>query len=217
MSTKDTPSGADSDAFGMNIEFSVPESVTDSLDEGFNRYGVRELDDGSIDVIFAAMEPGVRHEGTPFEVEITEQFLSRVASKNYPDRIPVQFDHSHSQRANVGWVYGDQVKFSDGFLRVKAHIPATGSQIREDTISDFTHDPPAITDGSVGLDPRSIEVKDKPNKDDPAQFVDAVLQEFSLTPFPAGYDDGGLSPNFSEVNRSMTPTWGESRLVSREI
>lgn len=216
MSTNANP-GVESDAFGMNIEFSVPEGVVDTLADGFNKYGVREHEDGSIDVIFAAMEPGVRHEGTPFEVEITSEFLARVASKSYPERLPLQFDHSHSQRANVGWVYGDKVRFSDGSLRVMAHIPATGSQIREDTISDFTHDPPAITDGSVGLDPRSIEVNEAPNRDDPATFTDADLQEFSLTPFPAGYDDGGLSPHFSEVSRSMTPTWGESRLVVRKI
>jgi hypothetical protein len=217
MSTTDNQPDTDSGAFGMNVEFSVPDAVAETLGDGFNRYGVREHDDGSIDVIFAAMEPGVRHEGTPFEVEITDQFLSRVAAKKYPDRIPLQFDHSRSQQANVGWVWGDKVKFSDGFLRVMAHVPATGSQIREDTISDFTHDPPAITDGSVGLDPRSIEVKEAPNRDDPAEFTDARLQEFSLTPFPAGYEDGGLSPHFSEATMTMTPEWGESRLVTREI
>jgi hypothetical protein len=217
MSTDATPE-TESDAFGWNITFSVPEAVATSLEDGFNRYGVREHEDGSIDVLFAAMEPGVRHEGTPFEVEITEQFLSRVASHKYPDRLPLQFDHSHSQRANVGWVYGDKVKFSDGFLRLMAHVPNTGSQIRTDTIADFTHDPPAITDGSLGLDPRSIELSDRPNRDEPAEFTDARLQEFSLTPFPAGYDDGGLSPNFSEVvSGAMTPVWGESRLSARKI
>lgn len=217
MSTTDDNQSVESDAFGMNIEFSVPEGAIGALADGFNQHGVREHEDGSIDVIFAAMEPGVRHEGTPFEVEITEEFLAKVASKSYPERIPLQFDHSHSQAANVGWVYGDRVKFSDGFLKVMAHVPATGSQIREDTISDFTHDPPAITDGSVGLDPRSIEVNEAPNRDDPAEFTDAELQEFSLTPFPAGYENGGLSPNFSEVSEPMTPTWGESRLTTREI
>jgi len=216
MSTNAQPT-TESNAFGMNVEFSVPGGIVDSLGEGFNQYGVREHEDGSIDVIFAAMEPGTRHEGTPFEVDITSEFLSKVASKSYPERIPLQFDHSHSQQANVGWVYGDKIKFSDGFLRVMAHVPATGSQIREDTIADFTHDPPAITDGSVGLDPRSIEVKEAAKRGDPAEFMDAVLQEFSLTPFPAGYDDGGLSPHFSEVSEPVTPVWGESRLIVREI
>jgi hypothetical protein len=67
------------------------------------------------------------------------------------------------------------------------------------------------------LDPRTIEVADGPNRGDPAEFTDAALKEFSLTPFPAGYEDGGLSPHFSEIGRSMTPVWGESRLVVREI
>jgi hypothetical protein len=221
MSTKQTtPDSGDSenDTFGWNISFSVPEPVVQSLDDGFNRYGVREHDDGSIDVIFAAMEPGIRHEGTPLEVEITDQFLSRVASHSYPERIPFQYDHSRSQRANVGWVYGNKLKFSDGFFRVMAHIPNTGSQIRSDTIADFTHDPPAISDGSVGFDPRTIEVERPSNRDEKPVFTDARLQEFSLTPFPAGYDDGGLTPAFSDVvSGAMTPVWGESRLTSERI
>jgi hypothetical protein len=217
MSTQDSQPDDNSDFFGMNIEFSVPGGIVDTLGDGFNQYGVRELEDGSIDVIFSAMEPGVRHEGTPFEVEITAEFLQKVASKSYPERLPLQFDHSKSQRANVGWVYGDRVKFADGYLKVMAHVPATGSQIREDTIADFTHDPPAITDGSIGLDPRSIEVKETRNRKDPAEFTDAVLKEFSLTPFPAGYENGGLSPHFSEVSQPVTPAWGESRLIVREI
>lgn len=198
MATATTDSDDPSTTFGMNIEFSTPNSVLDGVGDGFNEYGVRELEDGSIDVIFAAMEPGLRHEGTPFEVEITPEFLQAVASKQYPDRIPLQFDHSQSQQANVGWVYGQRVKFADGYLKVMAHVPATGSRIREDTIADFTHDPPAISDGSIGLDPRTVEVAGTSKRGEPAEFVDARLQEFSLTPFPAGYDDGGLSPQFAE-------------------
>lgn len=202
--------------FGMNIEFSTPSQLLEPMGDGFNEYGVREHDDGSIDVIFAAMEPGVRHEGTPMEVEITPKFLQTVASKRYPDRVPLQFDHSQSQQKNVGWVYGDRVKFADGYLKVMAHVPATGSRIREDTIADFTHDPPAISDGSVGLDPRSLEVSGDSQRGEPAEFVDGRLQEFSLTPFPAGYDDGGLSPEFMERsgNKELGDTlWGEGDLV----
>ena len=200
-------------SLGWNIQFSVPESVVDTLGDGFNKYGVREHDDGSIDVIFAAMEPGVRH-----NIEVTPSFLSNVARHDYGGRIPLQYDHSHSQRANVGWIEPGNIKFSDGFLRVMAHIPNTGSQIRTDTINDFTHDPPAISDGSVGLDPRTIEVERPSERGEKPVFVDARLQEFSLTPFPAGYDSGGLTPAFSEVvDGAMTPKWGESRLRFREI
>ena len=191
---------------GWNITFSLPDQVVDSLGDGFNRYGVREHDDGSIDVIFAAMEPGVRR-----GVEVTDQFLQNVTSHNYGSRLPLQYDHSQSQRANVGWIEPENVKFSDGFLRVMAHIPNTGSQIRTDTINDFTHDPPAISDGSVGFDPRTVEVEAE--RGSKPTFVDAQLQEFSLTPFPAGYDDGGLSPVFNIGDGPVKMDWGEGDVV----
>jgi hypothetical protein len=213
MSTEAQPAEGEETGFGWNIEFSMPPAVVDSLDDGFNKYGVREHDDGSIDVIFAAMEPGVRK-----GIEVTDQFLSRVASHNYGGRLPLQYDHSHSQRANVGWIEPENIKFSDNYLRVMAHVPNTGSQIRTDTINDFTHDPPAITDGSVGFDISSIEVERPSSRDEKPRFTDARLQEFSLTPFPAGYDNGGLTPAFSDVvAESMTPIWGESRLQARKI
>ena len=206
-------SDAETDSVGWNITFSLPERVVDSLGDGFNRYGVREHEDGSIDVIYAAMEPGVRR-----GVEVTEQFLQNVANYNYGGRFPLQYDHSHSQRANVGWIEPSNIKYSDGFLKVMAHIPNTGSQIRTDTINDFTHDPPAITNGSVGFDPRTIEVEAPSERGENPTFVDAQLQEFSLTPFPAGYDNGGLTPAFSEVvGEAVTPVWGESRLQSRKL
>ncbi|SEL17975.1 hypothetical protein [Haloferax larsenii] len=213
MSTAHDAPQDETDGFGWNITFSAPEVIVREED-GFNEYGVREHDDGSIDVIFAAMEPGERK-----GIRVTEAFLRRVASHNYRDRLPLQFDHSRSQRANVGWIDPANIKFADGFLKVMAHIPNTGSQIRTDTIADFTHDPPAITDGSVGFDFRSIKVERSNHPKDKPEFKDARLQEFSLTPFPAGYDNGGLSPQFSEsVDSFMTPNtpeWGESCLLAR--
>lgn len=196
----------DDNSIGWNITFSLPEQVVDSLDDGFNKYGVREYEDGSIDVIFAAMEPGVRR-----GVEVTDSFLSNVARHDYNSKLPLQYDHSYSQRANVGWIEPQNIKFSNNFLRVMAHIPNTGSQIRSDTINDFTHDPPAISDGSVGFDPRTIEV-DSQRGEDPT-FVDARLQEFSLTPFPAGYDSGGLSPVFNIGDGPVEMEWGEGDVV----
>ncbi|WP_330630671.1 hypothetical protein [Halocatena halophila] len=207
----------------LNVNFAQVDRLGD-IDDGFNEYGVRELDDGSIDFTFAAMEPGIRHEGTPFEVEITEQFLRKVATKDYTSRLPVQDGHEKNQRSNVGWLRSNRVKFSDGFLKLMGHIPNTGSQVRSDYISDFTHDPPAIQHGSVGFDPRSLKVETSQDKNEPATFTDGRLHEFSLTPFPAGYDNGGLTAQFSGVfndngtaEGSMTPTWGESRLVARRL
>lgn len=181
----------DSDAdFGMNLTFST--LPTEALSEGFNQHGVRENEDGSIDVRFNAMEPGTRR-----GIDITPEFLQGVAA-SAESRIPVQMDHSKSQRANVGYVDPTNVKFGGEFLQAQIHVPNTGSDIRKDVIADFTHDPPQITDVSVGYDPKSIEVENVRGSGNP-RFVDGRIREFSLTPFPAGYDNGGLTPEFSSA------------------
>lgn len=183
--------------FGMNLEFR--QLPTDALTEGFNQYGVRENDDGSIDVRFRAMEPGTRR-----GIDITADFLRDVSSHEY-GRIPLQLDHSKSQRANVGYIDGNKVKFSeDGYLSVQAHIPDTGAQRRKDIIADFTHDPPQITDISVGFDPKSLEVQKPSKRGENPEFVGGRIREFSLTPFPAGYDNGGLTPEFSAAVERAT-------------
>jgi hypothetical protein len=197
--------------FGMNLEFSIlPE---EALSDGFNRYGVRENDDGSVDVRFAAMEPGERR-----GFEITPEFLRNVTRHEY-DRIPVQLDHSKSQRANVGYIEPENVRFDD-ILKTQIHIPDTGSSIRDDIIADFTHDPPQINDISVAFDPRTVEVEPPSSKGEAPEFVDARIREFSLTPFPAGYDNGGLTPEFSSAveQASISPSEYEepdSQLITR--
>lgn len=198
--------------FGMNLEFnSLP---TDALSDGFNRHGVRENDDGSVDVRFAAMEPGERR-----GFEITPEFLRNVTSYEY-GRIPVQLDHSDSQRANVGYVKGDKTDFTDGVLKTQVHIPNTGSSVRDDIIADFTHDPPQINDISVSFDPRTVELDPPDTRGEAPTFVDGKIREFSLTPFPAGYDNGGLTPEFSSAveQASITPeefSEPESKLITR--
>lgn len=181
--TVDDPDGE----FGMNLEFSV--IPQEALSEGFNQYGIRENDDGSIDFRFNAMEPGERK-----GVNITPEFLRNVVSHDY-SRIPVQMDHSNSQMANVGYVEPDKIQFND-MLQLQGHIPNTGSSVKDDIISDFTHEPPMIDGISVGYDPRTVKVR-KGERGEPPEFVDARIREFSLTPFPAGYDNGGLTPEFS--------------------
>lgn len=197
-----------------DLTFSVRLSpVTDA--DGFNEYGVRQHDDGSIDVVFNAMEPGLRKGSLGFDVRITEGFLQHVAG-NFSEPVPLQLDHSRSQMANVGVV--KEVRFASPFLRVLGHIPNTGSRIRTDVIADFTHEPPAITDGSAGFgDSFELERNDAGE----LEFVDATLAEFSLTPFPAGYDNGGLSPAFAEAVRKAgivdgpEPPVGTSRVKPR--
>lgn len=196
--------------FGMNIEFSVlPE---EALAEGFNKHGVRENEDGSVDVRFNAMEPGPRK-----GFEITPKFLRNVTSYDYSN-IPLQLDHSKSQRANVGHV--NRVQFDGDFLQAQVHVPNTGSSVRDDIIADFTHDPPQIQDISVGFDPRTVEVEPTDGDDTGPKFVDGRLREFSLTPFPAGYDNGGLTPAFSAAvqKANVVPdefSEPESQLISR--
>lgn len=179
--------------FGINLEFRAPPEQ--ALAEGFNRYGVRENEDGSVDVRFNAMEPGVRR-----GIEITPEFLRNVVQKEY-SRLPLQLDHSDSQRANVGYIEPENLKFggSDGMLQVQAHIPNTGNSLRDDIIADFTHEPPQITDISASFDKSSVEVEAPESRDEPPKFKDARLRELSLTPFPAGYDNGGLTPAFSDA------------------
>lgn len=201
--------------FGINLEYAaVPRS---RLGDQFNEHGVRVNEDGSVDVRFKAMEPGVRR-----GIDITSEFLDSVAT-NANGQIPLQLDHSDSQRANVGFIDPTQVKFVDGFMQVQAHVPNTGSSVRDDVIADFTHTPPQITDISVGFDPKSVEVEPPSSRDDNPQFVDANIREFSLTPFPAGYDNGGLTPAFSAAveqaafseESTETQDEAESQLIKR--
>lgn len=176
--------------FGINLRFSTP--AQQALTEGFNRHGVRENDDGSLDVRFNAMEPGVRR-----GIEITPEFLRRTTRKDY-DRIPLQLDHSDSQRANVGYIEPGKIQFND-LLQIQAHIPNTGSEVRNDIIADFKHEPPQVTDISASFDRESVEVEAPESRDGTPKFVDGRFREFSLTPFPAGYDNGGLTPAFSSA------------------
>lgn len=197
---------SDNDVLGMNVSFdSVGEELVSTLDlgGGFNEYGVRENDDGSLDVIFRAMEPGVRDNGG-HTFEITSSFLRRTTGYDY-DRIPLQEDHDKSQQKNIGWIPGDRVKFNQDAVYLIPHIPNTGSQRRKDVIADFTHDPPAIQDGSIQFDPRTVDFEFDKGSDTP-RFKDGKILEFSLTPFPAGYDDGGLSPAFSQKLESASPS-----------
>jgi hypothetical protein len=193
--------------FGFSVTFdTVGEALRSKLDlNGYNEHGVKEYDDGSIDVVYRAMEPGTRN-----GLEITADFLQTTVGYQYGS-LPFQMDHSLSQHDNVGSI--GELWFRDGALGLRGHIPNTGSSTRSDVIDDFTHDPPAITDGSISFDNRTVEY-DLPegyesieqwfwfgdHENEHPELVDAKVQEFSLTPFPGGYDteSGGLSPAFQE-------------------
>lgn len=216
MNTVSIADNDDNGKFGVNVEFSRP--AQSILGDGFNEWGVRENEDGSVDVRFEAMEPGERRGAM-----VTPEFLQNVTQHDY-DRIPVQLDHSDSQRANVGYIDPSKLQFSEK-LALQAHFPNTGSSVRDDIIADFTHEPPQIQDLSVSFDPSTVEVEPPSERGDAPEFVDARLREVSLTPFPAGYDNGGITPEFSSaVDKAMldyseddepTSTETESQLITR--
>ena len=202
----------------FSVTLSPPESGPDL--EGFNECGVRENYDDednleSIDVIFDAMKAGIRK-----DVEVTPEFLQRIADK-YSTPVPAMLDHSGDQLKQVGTVTAAKfAEFADT-LRLMLNIPNTGNSVKADVIADFTHSTgPQITDGSVGYNPKTLTFSEPESDDAIARFEDGELIEFSLTPFPAGYDDGGLSPVFSEAVDSFVDSvdsekgqHGESQLV----
>lgn len=177
----------------FNIQLGAP--TADLLEDGFDEFGIRknQREDGSlesIDVRFRAMEPGIRK-----EIEVDGDFLSGVAA-GFSEPLPAMLDHDHDQLSQVGWV--NRVLYTDA-LGLEVNIPNTGSSVKSDVISDFTHDVPQIQHGSVGFDPATIEFAESEDESALARFASADLIEFSFTPFPAGYDEGGLSPAFSEA------------------
>lgn len=177
---------------GEPIEMSFAATpIKEQIREGFNQYGIRENYDGdelvSVDAIYEAMEPGPPESRKG--VRITEDFLKSVSEKDYSNRPPFMMDHDRSTLSHVGFV--DDVWFDDGRGKLMVQVRAynTGAQTHDEIIKRLTHEPPAITDGSVGFG-RNYEASK--NSNDEYQLEDGKMQEFSTTPFPGGYDEGGL-------------------------
>lgn len=215
--------------FTFETATSVGSDIDWGHDDGFNEHGVRENDDGSIDVIYRAMEPGIRN-----GFEVTESFLEGVASKNRDHDIDVQFDHTDEAYKHVGWIESapDTVWYRDSALGIQFHVPDTGNRLRSDVISDFTHDPPALRHGSVGFEPSSIEYELPDgydsigswywdylhdDHDGNPELTDADLQEFSIVTHPGGYEkpSGGLSPAFQRSTPEGRRSAGQSRLSTK--
>lgn len=181
----------------FSASFGNPEPA--ALEDGFNQFGVRENRDEqgelrSVDVNYEAMEPGdpERRNG----VRITEEFLRNVGSKDYSGSEPFMLDHERSTLSKAGHVR--KVWFSEeaGKLMVQSRIPNTGATTHSELIKRFTYEPPTVTNGSVGFGDSYEAVR---NDDGEPELVDGTLQEFSTTPFPGGYDDGGLRAAFAEA------------------
>lgn len=185
--TTDTIGGDDIGDLNFSIDLSAPDPQ--ALREGFNQYGVKETDD-RVEFIFEAMQTGMRN-----GVSITEEFLEQVAS-NFENEAPLQLDHDRSMEANVGRV--TEMWFSDGALRLRGYVPKTGADTHQEFIQRFTFNPPQVQNGSVGF---GMQYELSEDDDGNPMLVDGTMQEFSLLPFPGGYDEstGGLKAQFEQA------------------
>lgn len=174
----------------------------DQVGDGFNEHGVRENhEDGelqSVDVLYQAMEPGPpeRRNG----VRITEEFLDTVGGKDYTGLPPFMKDHTKNSSEKIGDVQEVFYSDSEETLMLMNRIPNTGAPAHDEAIARYTHDPPSWRNGSVGFGKEYTAVR---NNDGEPELRDATLQEFSTTPFPGGYDDGGLARAFAEAVEDM--------------
>lgn len=188
----------------LNIEEELSFSASfgnpdpDALADGFNEYGVRKNlnEDGelrSVDVNYEAMQPGEPENRNG--VRITEEFLREVASKDYSGSQPFMMDHERKTLSKGGDVRDVWFSEEAGKLMVQSRIPNTGSRTHDELIKRFTFEPPTVTNGSIGFGDSYEAIR---NDDGEPELVDGTLQEFSTTPFPAGYDEGGLRAAFAE-------------------
>jgi hypothetical protein len=189
-------------SLNINEELSFAASFGDpdpnAIADGFNEFGVRKnLDENgdlrSVDVNYEAMEPGDPENRNG--VRITEEFLRTVASKDYSGSQPFMMDHERTTLAKGGDVRDVWFSEEAGKLMVQSRIPNTGSRTHDELIKRFTYEPPTVTNGSIGFGDSYEAIR---NDDGEPELVDGTLREFSTTPFPGGYDDGGLRAAFAE-------------------
>jgi hypothetical protein len=166
---------------------------------GFNEYGVRQnTEDGklvSVDAVYEAMEPGEPENRNG--VRITKDFLKNVANKDYSDSPPFMMDHDRSTLSQVGFVKDVWYDDTKEKLMVMARAYNVGSDIHDEVIKRLTFEPPTIPDGSLGFGD-SYDYKE--NESGEIVLTDARIQEFSTTPFPAGYENGGLGVDYSDTS-----------------
>jgi hypothetical protein len=185
---------------GEEIDFSHSE-FEEKVGDGFNEHGVRENynDDGdleSVDVIFAAMEPGPPEDRNG--VRITEDFLDNVAKKEYASPPPHLKDHEDKNSwARIGSVQEKWFSERTNKFFLMTRTPnIEGSKNHQEAIARYTHSPPAIRDGSLGFGNNYTAVR---NSDGEPEMEDGKFREFSTVNFPGGYDDGGVNAAFAEA------------------
>jgi hypothetical protein len=183
-----------------DIDFSHSE-FEERVGTGFNEHGVRKNHDDegnleSVDVMFQAMEPGPPEDRNG--VRITEEFLDKVAGKDYQSRPPHLKDHEDKD----SWARIGEVRtawFSDRLnkLMLMTRTPnIEGSQNHQEAVARYTHEPPAIRDGSLGFGSNYTAVR---NEDGEPEMRDGKFREFSTVNFPGGYDEGGVNTAFAEA------------------
>lgn len=176
-----------------SLSFTAGRSFPESADlDGFSEHGVRENrneggDLESVDVVYEAMEPGPPEDRNG--VRITEEFLRSVAEKNYSQQEPYMLGHSDRPLDEVGKMRDVWFSETAGKLMVMNRVFNTGAQTHDEVISRLTHEPPTMTDGSVGFGNNYEAVV---NENEEPELIDGQIREFSTVPFPGGYDDGGV-------------------------
>jgi hypothetical protein len=199
------------------IDFSHSEFET-HVGTGFNDHGVRENhtsegDLESVDVIFEAMEPGPpeRRNG----VRITEDFLDNVAAKDYSPNPPHLKDHNDQDTfSRIGEVRESWFSERLDKLMLMTRTPnIEGSRNHQEAVARYTHDPPAIRDGSLGF---GTNYEARKNEEGEPEMVDGKFREFSTTNFPGGYDEGGVNAAFVEALEDVDEDFAEHGEVDME-
>jgi hypothetical protein len=195
----------DADSVGnVDINFSasaVPPKRHEIVSE-FNEFGIRKNRDSdgelvSVDAVYEAMTPGPPKDRNG--VRITSEFLESIASKDYSNDPPYMMDHSQNTLSQIGFVKDVWFNSSTDTLMVMTRAYNTGSQTHDEIIKRLTFEPPTIDDGSLGL---ADDYDYEQNEDGEIVLADGRIKEFSTTPFPGGYDEGGLKTSYDESESS---------------
>jgi hypothetical protein len=193
------------------IDFSHQE-FAERVGTGFNEFGVRENTNEhgeleSVDVIFAAMEPGPPEDRNG--IRITTDFLDKVARKEYASPPPHLKDHEDKNSwARIGEVR--EKWFSERlnkFFLMTRTPNIEGSQNHQEAIARYTHEPPEIRDGSLGF---GSNYEAAMNDEGEPEMVDGKFREFSTVNFPGGYDEGGVNAAFAEAVEEATVEFDDS-------
>jgi len=183
-----------------DLDFSHSE-FTERVGEGFNEYGIRKNfdEDGnleSVDTIYQAMEPGPPEDRNG--VRITDNFLDNVGKQEYASNPPHLKDHDDKNSwSRIGEVREHWFSYRLDKLMLMTRTPnIEGSRNHQEAIARYTHEPPAIRDGSLGF---GNNYKAKQNEDGEPEMVTGRFREFSTVNFPGGYDSGGVGPAFAEA------------------